>query len=218
MTPIIAGRFEQEAQADRAAEALRQQGFAAEDVTVFYLNPPGQHATFPVGGDRDKSHGATHAHSGALKGAAIGGVVGLGVGVAADAAGGTGGRRGGRRCRRLCRDRWRARSTTWAKAIRRPRSKASRLRRPRLMACRWNVPRDSSLRRARPNMREESSPPTCWNRWGRRTSSAPTAPGEWANGWISIRCSHPSSSIRRLRAAGRRSASERPNTTTRRPQ
>jgi hypothetical protein len=83
MTPIIAGRFEQEAQADRAAEALRQQGFAAEDVTVFYLNPPGQHATFPVGGDRDKSHGATHAHSGALKGAAIGGVVGLGVGVAA---------------------------------------------------------------------------------------------------------------------------------------
>ena len=83
MTPIIAGRFEQEAQADRAAEALRQQGFDAEDVTVFYLNPPGQHATFPVGGDRDKSHGATHAHSGALKGAAIGGVVGLGVGVAA---------------------------------------------------------------------------------------------------------------------------------------
>ena len=83
MTPIIAGRFEQEAQADRAAEALRQQGFATEDVTVFYLNPPGQHATFPVGGDRDKSHGATHAHSGALKGAAIGGVVGLGVGVAA---------------------------------------------------------------------------------------------------------------------------------------
>ena len=83
MTPIIAGRFEQEEQADRAADALRQQGFAIEDVTVFYLNPPGQHATFPVGGDHDKSHGATHAHSGALKGAAIGGVVGLGVGVAA---------------------------------------------------------------------------------------------------------------------------------------
>ena len=83
MTPIIAGRFEQEAQAESAAEALRQRGFAAEDVTVFYLTPPGQHATFPVGGDRDKSHGATHAHSGALRGAAIGGVVGLGVGAAA---------------------------------------------------------------------------------------------------------------------------------------
>ena len=82
MTPIIAGRFEQDAQADHAAEALRQRGFAAEDVTVFYLNPPGQHATFPVGGDRDKSHGATAAQSGALKGAAIGGAVGLGVGAA----------------------------------------------------------------------------------------------------------------------------------------
>ena len=75
MTPIIAGRFEQEEQADRAADALRQQGFAIEDVTVFYLNPPGQHATFPVGGDHDKSHGATHAHSGALKGAAIPGAL-----------------------------------------------------------------------------------------------------------------------------------------------
>lgn len=82
MTPIIAGRFEQEAQAQEAAEELRRRGFAAEDVTVFYLNPPGQHATFPVGGDRDKSHGATDAHSGALKGAAIGGAVGLGVGAA----------------------------------------------------------------------------------------------------------------------------------------
>jgi hypothetical protein len=83
MTPIIAGRFEQEAQAEQAAEALRLRGFAAEDVTVFHLNPAGHHATFPVGGDRDKSHGATHAHNGALKGAAIGGVVGLGVGAAA---------------------------------------------------------------------------------------------------------------------------------------
>ena len=83
MTPIIAGRFEQEAQATYAAEALRQRGFAAEDVTIFYLNPPGQHATFPVGGDRNKSHGAADAHSGALKGAAIGGIVGLGVGAAA---------------------------------------------------------------------------------------------------------------------------------------
>jgi hypothetical protein len=82
MTPIIAGRFEQEAQAQEAAQELRHRGFAADDVTVFYLNPPGQHATFPVGGDRDKSHGATAAHSGALKGAAIGGAVGLGVGAA----------------------------------------------------------------------------------------------------------------------------------------
>jgi hypothetical protein len=83
MTPIIAGRFEQEAQTEQAVAALREQGFAADDVTTFYLNPPGQHATFPVGGDRDASHGATEAHSGALKGAAVGGAIGLGVGAAA---------------------------------------------------------------------------------------------------------------------------------------
>lgn len=83
MTPIIAGRFEQEAQAEQAAAALREQGFAADDVTRFFLNPPGQHAAFPVGGDRDASPGATEADSGALKGAAVGGALGLGVGMAA---------------------------------------------------------------------------------------------------------------------------------------
>ena len=163
MTPIIAGRFEQEAQADHAAEALRQQGFAAEDVTVFYLNPPGQHATFPVGGDRDKSHGATHAHSGALKGAAIGGVVGLGIGVAAAPLVGPAAAAAGAGAGAYVGS-WRARSTTWAKATRRPVSKASRLPILRLMACRSNVRRATSLRRARPNIHEESSPRTCCNR------------------------------------------------------
>lgn len=82
MTPIIAGRFEQEAQADVAVESLRRQGFSAGDVSVFFLNPPGQHDTFPGGGDSDASIGATEAHNGALKGAAVGGAVGLGVGLA----------------------------------------------------------------------------------------------------------------------------------------
>ncbi|HXL83712.1 MAG TPA: hypothetical protein VN989_06250 [Casimicrobiaceae bacterium] len=83
MTPIIAGRFEQEAQAEGAAAALRHGGFDAADVTVFFVNPAGQHATYPIGGDRDPSPGAKHAHSGALKGAAIGTAVGVGVGLAA---------------------------------------------------------------------------------------------------------------------------------------
>lgn len=83
MTPIIAGRFEQESLAEQAIAALRERGFAADDVTRFYLNPPGQHGTFPIGGDRDESHGATGADRGALKGAAVGGAIGLGVGVAA---------------------------------------------------------------------------------------------------------------------------------------
>jgi hypothetical protein len=83
MTPIIAGRFEQSIQADAAAAALRRDGFAEEDVTVFFVNPPGQHATFPIGGDRDASPGAKHADTGALKGTAVGGAVGVGVGLAA---------------------------------------------------------------------------------------------------------------------------------------
>jgi hypothetical protein len=79
MTPIIAGRFEQEAQAEGAAAALRHGGFDAADVTVFFVNPARQQATYPIGGDRDASPGATHAHSGALKGAAVGTAVGMGL-------------------------------------------------------------------------------------------------------------------------------------------
>ena len=82
MTPIIAGRFEQEAQAEAAVAALRHAGFDAADVTTFFVNPAGQHATYPIGGDRDASPGAKHAHTGALKGAAVGTAVGVGVGVA----------------------------------------------------------------------------------------------------------------------------------------
>jgi hypothetical protein len=83
MTSIIAGRFEQNDRAEAAAGALRRGGFGVNDVSVFFVNPPGQHATFPIGGDRDASPGAKHAEGGALKGAAVGGAVGVGVGLAA---------------------------------------------------------------------------------------------------------------------------------------
>ena len=83
MTPIIAGRFEQSSQAEEAVAALRKRGFGTEDVTVFFVNPPGQHARYPIGGDRDASPGAKHAQSGALKGVALGSAVGVGVGIAA---------------------------------------------------------------------------------------------------------------------------------------
>jgi hypothetical protein len=83
MTPIIAGRFEQGADAERAAAALRNAGFAADDVTVFFVNPPGQHDTFPIGGDRDESPGAKHAEGGAAAGVAVGTAVGAGLGLAA---------------------------------------------------------------------------------------------------------------------------------------
>lgn len=83
MTPIIAGRFEQNNQAEGAAAALQRGGFDAGDVTVLFINPPGQHAVYPIGGDRDASPGAKHAHGGALKGAAVGSAVGAGLGLAA---------------------------------------------------------------------------------------------------------------------------------------
>jgi hypothetical protein len=82
MTPIIAGRFEQQAQAEAALAALRHGGFDAADVTVFLVNPAGQHAAYRIGGDRDASPGAKHAHSGALKGATVGTAVGVGGGLA----------------------------------------------------------------------------------------------------------------------------------------
>jgi hypothetical protein len=63
--------------------ALCHGGFDAADVTVFFVNPAGQHATYPIGGDRDASPGAKHVYSGALKGAALGTAVGVGVGLAA---------------------------------------------------------------------------------------------------------------------------------------
>ena len=83
MTPIIAGRFEQEAQAEAAVAALRHGGFDAADVTVFLVNPAGQHASYLIGGDRYASPGAKHAYSGALKGVAVETAVGAGVGLAA---------------------------------------------------------------------------------------------------------------------------------------
>jgi hypothetical protein len=86
MTPIIAGRFEQKAQAEAAVAALRHGGFDADDVTVFFVNPAGQHAAYPIGGDRDASPGAKQAYSGALKGVAVGTAVGVGVGLAASPA------------------------------------------------------------------------------------------------------------------------------------
>ena len=83
MSRIVAARFDQESEAAAAAEALRRRGFQPQDINIFFLGAPGQHATFPVGGDRDVSPGATQASGGAIRGALIGGVAGLAVGLVA---------------------------------------------------------------------------------------------------------------------------------------
>ncbi|HEY4541742.1 MAG TPA: hypothetical protein VIG66_05135 [Noviherbaspirillum sp.] len=77
MATIIAGRFEQQDSAERAVEELLRAGFAHEHVTSFYLNPPGQHATYSLGGDHDKSAGAKQSGKGAAAGVAAGAAAGL---------------------------------------------------------------------------------------------------------------------------------------------
>ncbi|HEY2967834.1 MAG TPA: hypothetical protein VGK75_05630 [Casimicrobiaceae bacterium] len=83
MPNIVAGRFEQQTDADAAIAELMRQGFDSDRVTSFFVNPPGEHAKFPIGGDREDSPGAEKAGTGAVAGAAIGGAVGIGLGLAA---------------------------------------------------------------------------------------------------------------------------------------
>jgi hypothetical protein len=46
---IIAGNFEDNSSATEAVKALVKGGVAPDQVCVFFLNPPGQHDTYPVG-------------------------------------------------------------------------------------------------------------------------------------------------------------------------
>lgn len=79
-TPIIAGRLQQQSEADNTVEELRHAGFAHESISAFYVNPPGQHDAYPIGGDRLDSPGAKEAGKGIAAGAAAGAVVGAATG------------------------------------------------------------------------------------------------------------------------------------------
>lgn len=79
-TPIIAGRFPTQDDADHAVEELQRSGFARERISAFYVNPPGQHDTFPIGGDRAISPGAKETDKGVAAGAAGGAAVGAAAG------------------------------------------------------------------------------------------------------------------------------------------
>lgn len=80
MSNIIAGRFEQQAAIEEARAEILRAGFAEEQVTSFYLNPPGQHDLTPIGGDEVESHGAEHSGHGIGRGGIAGGAVGAAVG------------------------------------------------------------------------------------------------------------------------------------------
>ncbi|MBW0446419.1 hypothetical protein EN871_06950 [bacterium M00.F.Ca.ET.228.01.1.1] len=81
MSLIVAARFTTFPAAEEAAQKLFNAGFVEEDVTLFFVNPRGQHARFPIGGDTHTDAGAKGAPKGAGLGVTIGAVVGAIVGV-----------------------------------------------------------------------------------------------------------------------------------------
>ena len=82
MTTIIAGNFQEAEQSLRAVAGLEEAGFTVEQIATFFVNPPGQHNLYPIGGDEDKSPGTENAGEGSAVSAVVGGAVGLPVGLA----------------------------------------------------------------------------------------------------------------------------------------
>ena len=80
MDRIVLGLFDTQDQADGADAALRAKGYPQEQISRLFLNPPGQHDTFPIGGDQHADTGTEDSAGGAGKGALAGGTVGLVVG------------------------------------------------------------------------------------------------------------------------------------------
>lgn len=82
MSLIVAARFTTFPAAEDAAQKLFNAGFVEEDVTLFFVNPRGQHARYAIGGDTATDAAAKDAPKGAGMGVTIGAVVGAVVGVA----------------------------------------------------------------------------------------------------------------------------------------
>lgn len=82
MSTIIAGHFQLREECDRARQELVNAGFAADRISDFYVNQPGQHDLTPIGGDEVLSQGAKETPVGVVEGAATGGAVGLAIGAA----------------------------------------------------------------------------------------------------------------------------------------
>lgn len=80
MSVIIAARFETFETAQNAVNALINDGVSSEDLHTFYVNPPGEHAQLPMGGDRLYDAGSKGAMQGAFGGAALLGVIGAVIG------------------------------------------------------------------------------------------------------------------------------------------
>ncbi|CAB3810032.1 hypothetical protein LMG28688_07128 [Paraburkholderia caffeinitolerans] len=81
MSQIVAARFTTFDAAEAARKRLLTSGLIEEDVAEFYVNPGGQHARYPIGGDEYADPQARPAGLGATGSGAIGAVVGAAVAV-----------------------------------------------------------------------------------------------------------------------------------------
>lgn len=82
MKTLIVGHYDLQEEAEIAARDVVRAGFSGKEMSLFYLNPQGQHALHPLGGDEDESPGTHDAQSGAVRGAAGGAGAGALVGAA----------------------------------------------------------------------------------------------------------------------------------------
>lgn len=83
MSHILAGHFQLQEQIDHARNALLSAGFPDNRISAFYVNQPGQHDTYALGGDRDNSPGAKETPQGVAAGLSGGAVAGAALGAAA---------------------------------------------------------------------------------------------------------------------------------------
>lgn len=86
MATIIAARVETQQRAEELMAQLQSRGVAADDMQAFYVNPPGQHGTYPIGGDVAVDTGTEESSLGQASGIAAGAAAGLAAGAIAGAA------------------------------------------------------------------------------------------------------------------------------------
>jgi hypothetical protein len=82
MAHILAGTYDAASKADAALRALLAAGVPRDCVSTFHNNPPGQHGTYPIGGDEHSDPEARGVGGRAAGGAAVGAGIGAGVGAA----------------------------------------------------------------------------------------------------------------------------------------
>jgi hypothetical protein len=80
MSRIVAGRFQDPADAEAALASLQREGFRSGEYESFYVSPPGENARLPTGGDQHADRGARKAGFGAAAGAGVGAAVGATAG------------------------------------------------------------------------------------------------------------------------------------------